>query len=379
MSGSSQPPRSLLELGGERDQRALFAAAGDQLDADGESGVRAHHGHARAPAGRARSRRCTARACRPGAWVRRRPAGTRRPRRAGRRRARRDTARRRCVRRRRSRRRRSRRSAERRRRRRRTTCSKPSTAGAISATYGVRSASRPAIRRAEGRRDLVVEDRVERRAQVGRARRALIGDLDPAVGERGRRPADRVAAGAADRLQAVLLEDRDAPHGRRLQPALGQHAEQEVEVAGVACHRPDRSEHPHPGRRRPRVVRWERDRVAARSQAEDARPARGRADRARQVAADAQRTHRRRERGRLAARGPAGAAREVVRVARGPVDAVDRIPERAELRQVGLAQQDRAGAAHPPDDSASCAATRSASSSDPFVHGMPRPRSPPSR
>ena len=61
--------------------------------------------------------------------------------------------------------------------------------------------------RPEARGQVVVDDRVESCPQVGRARRGLLGDFDPVALECGRRAPDRLAAGGADRLQAVLLED----------------------------------------------------------------------------------------------------------------------------------------------------------------------------
>ena len=194
------------------------------------------------------------------------------------------------------------------------------------------------------------DDRVEGVSQLGGAGQAVLDDLAAAVCERGRGAPDGLAAGPTDRLQPVLLEDRDALDRGRWQASLGDRREHQVEVLGETRERPDGSEHLHAGGRRPGRVRRARHRAAARSQPVDARPVRGGADRAREVAANAERAHGGGHRRGLSARGAAGSARTVMRVARRPVDVVDGVPECAELGQVGLAQQNRACTPQAPYD-----------------------------
>src|SRR6266511_4247625 len=92
--GIEPAPQRLLDPPSERDQRPLLAAATDELYADGEAGVRAHHRNGnRREAERVRVRAERKLAPRAGS-ARRRPAGTRRCRRAGRRRERQGRARR---------------------------------------------------------------------------------------------------------------------------------------------------------------------------------------------------------------------------------------------------------------------------------------------
>ena len=94
-----------------------------------------------------------------------------------------------------------------------------------------------------------------------------------------------------------------------------------------------------PGPLTMRVVVGPRHRVASGLQAEQPAEVTRRADRAAEVRAEPERRHRAGQRGRLAARGAAGAARGVVRVDRGAEELVVGVPVRAELRDVRLAQR----------------------------------------
>ena len=71
------------------------------------------------------------------------------------------------------------------------------------------------------------------------------------------------------------------------------------------------------------------------------------ADRAAEVGAEPERRHPARDRRRLAAGGAAGRARRIVRVGGRAEQRVHRVPPARELRDVGLAEQDRARRAHP--------------------------------
>ena len=201
----------------------------------------------------------------------------------------------------------------------------------------------------ERRPELVVEDRVVGPAQLGGARRALLDDLDAGRGQRAGGPPDRLPARAADGLQAVVLEDGDARDGRGRGAALADDPEREVEVGGVARHRADAAEHLHARGRRSGscAIRG----IASRPQRRPKTPVQCAGVRIEPprslpipsglIAA-----------ARAAASPPGRAARRpprVVRVAGRAVDAVDRVPEAAELGHVRLAEQDRSRGAQAAD------------------------------
>ena len=92
-----------------------------------------------------------------------------------------------------------------------------------------------------------------------------------------------------------------------------------------------------------------RDDPVARLVPEHAAPVRGHADRAADVGAELERGEAGRDRGGRTARGAAGRALGVPRIARGAEDLVVALPVAGHVRRVGLAEHDRAGSAQPRD------------------------------
>ena len=188
---------------------------------------------------------------------------------------------------------------------------------------------------------------------------ARLGDLDAAVGERRRSAAHGVAAGAADGLQAVLLEDAERLGGRGLEPRSA------ITLNTRSRSAAERARGPRPPNICGPAERGQRVRGTGRGPRRARRA--GRRRRSRRRARGSSRRGRCRSRAGLMAAAIAAASPPeeppAVRVGscglRGrPVDAVDGVPERAELRQVGLAEQDRAGAPHAADHDGVVAARR---------------------
>ena len=222
-------------------------------------------------------------------------------------------------------------------------------AAAVSATYGVSSASASAGMAGQPGHQLVGEDRVEGGAEVGGARRRVVHHLDAEVRERRGRAPDGVPARAAHGLQAVLLEDGDARAPAR--PPVAARRARRARARGRPRSGPSA---------RPCRTSGSPPRAAGRDAAGRAsRPARCAARRRRSSgrARGSSRSGPSRSRAgtwpprgrrprRRTTRPPCGSGRAGCG---GAVDAVDGVPERAELRQVRLAEQDRAGAPHAAD------------------------------
>ncbi len=124
--------------------------------------------------------------------------------------------------------------------------------------------------------------------------------------------------------------------------AAGLHREQEREIRHIARHRP---EHAHRGQ--PGVARVRRHEAEAGAKPEDVVPAGRIAQASAVVAAVGDRQHAQRERDRGAAAAAAGGPRLIVGVAGRAIDGIVGVRAQAEFGHVGLADEDRAGAAHP--------------------------------
>ena len=198
-------------------------------------------------------------------------------------------------------------------------------------------------------RQQVAVGQLRRRGLDGRAgrRERGAGGVDDGRDVAGRRPEAARGAGHAQPAQVagpVRHLGRRHRHGVPV-GAVGpcEHAQRERDVAHRAGHRPD----VHEALQRLRPVARDRHPAVRRLQADGAAVARGDADGAADVGAEAERRQPRRERGRLAPGRAAGRAVGVPRVARRPVDPVAGLPPEGELRQVRLAHEDRAGPAQP--------------------------------
>ncbi len=187
--------------------------------------------------------------------------------------------------------------------------------------------------------------------------RALLDHLVTGIGQRPCGGPHRLAALVAHRRDVVLLEGRHAQPGRGCgletravyvriagQVGLGEDRQEQLEVLDVARHRADLRCELDADRVRGRGVALVRNDPASRADAGDPAEVARDANRSTVVRADAERAHAGGDRRGLAARGSARRAPVHVRVVSRAVDEVVRVVVDRELGDVGLAEQDRAGA-----------------------------------